>query len=51
MSRYDFGVISSAQPCHDRAIAGPRASFILATLIVACIVLLPQRAGKHPETT
>jgi uncharacterized membrane-anchored protein len=27
------------------------ASAILATLIVACIVLLPQRAGKHPETT
>jgi uncharacterized membrane-anchored protein len=27
------------------------ASAILATLIVACIVFLPQRAGKHPETT
>jgi uncharacterized membrane-anchored protein len=27
------------------------ASAILATLMVACIVLLPQRAGKHPETT
>src|SRR5712675_325922 len=26
------------------------ASAILAILIVACIVLLPQRAGKHPET-
>jgi uncharacterized membrane-anchored protein len=27
------------------------ASAILAALIVACIVLLPQRAGKHPEAT
>jgi uncharacterized membrane-anchored protein len=26
------------------------ASAILAILMVACIVLLPQRAGKHPET-
>jgi uncharacterized membrane-anchored protein len=26
------------------------ASAIPAILIVACIVLLPQRAGKHPET-
>ena len=27
------------------------ASAILAALIVACIVFLPQRAGKHPEST
>ena len=27
------------------------ASAILAALIVACIVFLPQRAGSHPETT
>jgi hypothetical protein len=26
------------------------ASAILAIFIVACIVLLPQRAGKNPET-
>jgi uncharacterized membrane-anchored protein len=27
------------------------ASAILAILLVACIAFLPQRAGKHPETT
>lgn len=31
------------------AFSRPLASLIIAVFIVACVVLLPQRAGKHPE--
>ncbi len=40
------------KPVADGGLAFGRfyASAILVVLIVACIVLLPQRAGKHPGT-
>jgi uncharacterized membrane-anchored protein len=31
------------------ALSRPIASAVIASIIVACIVLLPQRAGRHPE--
>jgi uncharacterized membrane-anchored protein len=31
------------------ALSRPLASAVIAVFIVACIVLLPQRAGRHPE--
>ena len=38
------------KPLHDGGLAfsRPVASFIIAVFIVGCVVLLPQRAGRHP---
>jgi uncharacterized membrane-anchored protein len=40
------------KPLHDGglALSRPIASAVLAAFIVACILILPQRAGGHPET-
>jgi uncharacterized membrane-anchored protein len=38
------------KPVHDGGLAfsRPIASVIIAAIIVACILILPQRAGRHP---
>jgi uncharacterized membrane-anchored protein len=40
------------KPLHDGglALSRPIATAVLAAFIVACILMLPQRAGGHPET-
>lgn len=41
------------KPIHDggMAFSRPLASAVIAAFIVACIVILPQRAGRHPGVT
>src|SRR5581483_6725032 len=41
------------KPVNDGGLAfsRPLASAIIAAFIVACLIVLPQRAGKHPEPT
>ena len=33
------------------ALSRPLASAVIAAFIIACIVVLPQRAGRHPDTS
>lgn len=33
------------------ALSRPLASAVIAAFIIACVVLLPQRAGRHPDTS
>jgi uncharacterized membrane-anchored protein len=38
------------KPVHDggMALSRPLASAVIAVFIVACVIVLPQRAGRHP---
>jgi uncharacterized membrane-anchored protein len=41
------------KPVHDGglALSRPLASVVIATFIVLCVLVLPQRAGRHPSTS